>query len=59
MRGARITVSDIFDNLGGGMTVDALLADFPDLTAAGIRACFAFAAVRHRRLNAPPREVAL
>ena len=36
IRGARITVSDIFDDLGGGMTVDALLAAFPELTAADI-----------------------
>lgn len=59
VRGTRIAVSDIFDYLGGGMTVEQLLADFPDLSAADLRACFAFAADRDRRLSVVPHEVAL
>jgi len=41
------------------MTVPEVLDDFPDLTADDIRACFAFAADRDRRLNVVPHEVAL
>jgi uncharacterized protein (DUF433 family) len=52
-------VADIFDYLGGGMTIPEVLDDFPDLTADDIQACFAFAAVRDRRLNVLPQEVAL
>jgi uncharacterized protein (DUF433 family) len=50
IRGTRITVTDVFDYLGGGMTVSEVLDDFPDLTLADIQACFAFAANRDRRL---------
>ncbi len=42
--GTRITVADVFDYLGGGMSVSEVLDDFPDLTADDIQACFAFAA---------------
>ena len=59
IRGTRITVADVFDYLGGGMTVVEVLEDFPDLTADDIQACFAFAADRDRRLNAVPHEAAL
>lgn len=44
IRGMRITVRDVLEYLAGGMTVDELLADFPDLTADDVRACFAYAA---------------
>ncbi len=44
IKGTRIAVADVFDYLGGGMTVDEILDDFPDLTAEDIQACFAFAA---------------
>ena len=44
IRGTRITVADVFDYLGGGMTISEVLGDFSDLTAADIQACFAFAA---------------
>ena len=58
IRGTRLAVADVFDYLGGGTTIPELLDDFPDLTAADIRACFAFAADRDRRLNAVPHGVA-
>jgi uncharacterized protein (DUF433 family) len=51
IKGTRITVADVFDYLGGGMSIEQVLADFPDLTAEDIRACFAFAADRDRRLT--------
>ncbi len=49
IRGMRITVRDVLEYLAGGMTVDELLADFPELTAEDVRACFAFAAGRLAR----------
>jgi len=59
VRGTRIAVADVFDYLGGGMTVVEVLDDFPDLTADDIQACFPFAAVRDRRLNVVPYEAAV
>ena len=59
IRGTRIAVADVFDYLGGGLSVAEVLADFPDLTAQDIQACFAFAADRDRRLNVLPHEVAV
>ncbi len=44
IRGMRITVRDVLEYLAGGMTVEEVLADFPELTIDDIRACFAFAA---------------
>ena len=50
VRGTRITVADVLDYLGGGMSVADVLDDFPDLTAEDIQACLSFAADRDRRL---------
>jgi uncharacterized protein (DUF433 family) len=50
IRGLRITVGDVLDYLAGGMTVEEILDDFPDLTRDDILACFAFAADRERNL---------
>lgn len=50
IRGMRITVRDVLEYLAGGMSVDEVLVDFPDLTREDIQACFAFAAERERRL---------
>jgi uncharacterized protein (DUF433 family) len=52
----RITVTDVLEYLAAGMTVDEVLADFPDLTVEDIRACLAFAADRERRLFVIPPE---
>jgi Uncharacterized conserved protein len=46
----RITVSDVFEYLAGGMSNEEILADFPELTIDDIRACLAFAADRERKL---------
>ena len=48
LRGTRITVGDVLGYLAGGMTEDEILAEFPQLTREGIRACLAFAAERER-----------
>ncbi len=50
IRGMRIAVADVLDYLAGGMTIQQILEDFPDLTDEDIRACLAFAANRERRL---------
>ncbi len=54
IRGLRMTVRDVLEYLAGGMAVEDILADFPDLTAEDIRACLAFAADHERRLWVVP-----
>ena len=49
IKGTRITVSDVFDYLSGGISVDEFLADFPQLTKEDVLACFAFAADSGKR----------
>lgn len=44
VRGMRIRVKDVLDMLAAGATPEQILADFPDLEAADIRACIAYAA---------------
>ncbi len=48
--GMRMTVYDVLEYLAGGMSVDEILADFPDLTRDDVRACLAFAADQQLRL---------
>ncbi len=54
VRGTRITVGEVLGYLAGGMSEAELLADFPQLTHDDLLACFAFAALRERRLQAIP-----
>ena len=44
IRGMRIRVKGVLDMLTGGATQEEILADFPDLEAADIRASIAYAA---------------
>jgi len=53
IRGMRITVYDVLDYLAGGMSMDEIMADFPELSKDDIYACLAFAADRERRLAGP------
>ena len=53
VRGTRITVADVLDYLGGGMTIPEVLDDFPDLKAEDVQACLSFAADRERHLLLP------
>jgi len=53
VRDLRITVYDVLDYLAGGMSIEEILGDHPDLNAEDIRACLAFAADRERRLMGP------
>lgn len=54
IRGTRITVGDILGYLAGGMSVDDLLSDFPQVAPEDIRACLAYAAERERRTLGTP-----
>ena len=54
IRNLRITVYDVLDYLASGMSMEEILADFPDLTKEDILACLAFAADRERRLVSIP-----
>lgn len=54
IRGLRITVYDVLDYLAGGMSMEEILEDFPDLTREDILAAIAFAADRERRLFSRP-----
>jgi uncharacterized protein (DUF433 family) len=56
IRGMRITVGDVLDYLAGGMTIEQILDDFPDLTRDDILACLAFAADRERNLLMVPPQ---
>jgi len=52
VRGTRLTVEHILEELAGGLSIDDLLASHPQLTADDVRAALAFAAesVRMERL---------
>ena len=52
IRGMRITVYDVLEYLGAGMSAEQILADFPYLTKEDILACLKFAADRERTLLA-------
>ncbi|MCC6810169.1 MAG: DUF433 domain-containing protein [Deltaproteobacteria bacterium] len=54
IRGLRITVSDVIDDLASGMSEDEIIKDFPDLTRDDIHAYLAFAADRERKLMSLP-----
>lgn len=55
IRGTRIMVSVVLDNLAAGLSSDELIRDYPSLTLDGIRAAIAYAAeLSHERLMAVP-----
>jgi uncharacterized protein (DUF433 family) len=51
IRGLRITVYDVLEQLASGMTHSDILREFPFLTEADILACLAYAADRERKLE--------
>jgi uncharacterized protein (DUF433 family) len=51
VNGSRISVYDVLGWLASGMTVDQILADYPELKEIEIRACLAFAADREHRMR--------
>ncbi len=54
IRGMRISVETILSLLAQGESVEAILADYPDLEAEDIRACLAYAhaVIAHDSLDA-------
>jgi uncharacterized protein (DUF433 family) len=54
IRGMRISVEQILSLMAQGESVEAILADFPELQPEDIRACLAYAraVVAHDRLDA-------
>ena len=52
IRGMRMTVYDVLEYLGAGMTEAEILADFPYLTKEDVLACLTFAANRERAMLA-------
>jgi uncharacterized protein (DUF433 family) len=50
IRGLRLRVIDVLEMLGGGMTNEEILAAYPYLESADIRACLIYAA---REMNHP------
>jgi uncharacterized protein (DUF433 family) len=52
IRRMRITVYDVLGWLAAGMSQAEIIDDFPELTAADIRACLEFVSDRERRLVA-------
>ena len=50
IRGLRITVYDVLEQLAAGLSHQEILEDFPELEEADIIACLAFAADREHRL---------
>jgi len=51
VRETRITVYDVLGWLASGMTIEAIINDFPELTNEDIKACLAFAADREHKLQ--------
>ena len=54
IRGMRIRVSDILEMLGDGVSMEAVLADFPDLERDDILASLQFAARRSDIVHLAP-----
>ncbi len=48
IRGLRIAVQDVLDWMAGGMTLDEILVDYPELTRDDVLACLGYAADRER-----------
>jgi uncharacterized protein (DUF433 family) len=50
IRGLRITVYDVLEQLSAGLSAEEISEDFPELEAEDISACLRFAADRERRV---------
>jgi len=51
IRGMRITVYDVLGWLASGMSMNEIIADFPELTADDIYACLAYAADKEHKIR--------
>lgn len=54
MRGTRISVGDVLGYLASGMSMEEVLADFPQLEREDLLACLAYASDRERRVMSEP-----
>lgn len=54
--GTRVPVSVILDCLAAGMTVEEIIAEYPTLTVAGVRAAAAYGAALAREELLPPPQ---
>lgn len=57
IRGTRIWVSLILDNLASGMKIEQLRKEYPDLEKADILACMAYGAEMTRYIDLPSETV--
>lgn len=51
IKGTRISVYDVLSWLASGMSIDEIMADFPQLTKEQILACLGFSADKERRVS--------
>jgi uncharacterized protein (DUF433 family) len=51
LTGTRITVSDVLNWLGNGMTKESILEDYPELKESMINAALFYAASKHEHLG--------
>lgn len=50
IRDTRMTVGDVLQYLSTGMTINALVEEFPNITEVDVLACLAFASDREKRI---------
>jgi uncharacterized protein (DUF433 family) len=51
LKGTRISVADVLNWLANGMTKEAIISDFPELSEKMINACLYYAASRENHLG--------
>lgn len=51
LKGTRITVGDVLNWLGSGMSNEEIIVDFPELNEKQIKACLLYAASRENQLG--------
>ncbi len=59
IRGTRVPVSVVLDNLAAGLTESGIVSSYPSLSIEDVRAAVAYGAelARERFLDLPPREM--
>jgi uncharacterized protein (DUF433 family) len=56
IRGTRVLVSVVLDNLAAGLTADEIVAEYPPLTRDDVRAALAYAAALAREEELVPLQ---
>jgi uncharacterized protein (DUF433 family) len=51
IRNTRITVYDVLSRLASDMSVEQIIADFPEITKEDIQACLAYAADKEHKIR--------